>query len=179
MCFVLCQVSSIFDSQRTILHLSGKHLKLITQVCREMEKPFACVIVYALTKCFGIISAQQICKHCQRVWIGAANLGSSALITVNWWTDMFALLWKHAWADTSNMSAVMNDAEMQSFIVAVFPECASLLRVKPVAREDFGNSWCFTHSCVCEPLCVLVTRSTPRAGALLLKDKCLSGIFTC
>lgn len=137
-----------------------EHLKIITQVCSEMEKSFACVIVYTLTKCFGIISVQQICKHCQRVWIGTENLGSNTLITVNWWTDMLALLWKHAWADTLNMSAVMNDSEMQSFIVAVFPECTSLLTVKPVAREDFGNS----YTAVLNTLC-LVTHSTPIDGA--------------
>lgn len=76
MCFVLCQVSSLFDSQLKILHISTKHLKLISKVCTETEKPSACVIVYTLTKCFGIMSAQQICKHCQCVWFGAANWSS-------------------------------------------------------------------------------------------------------
>lgn len=53
----------------------------------EMEARVACVAVYTLTTCLGVTSAQWICKHCQPVWIGAVNLGSSALITGNWWTD--------------------------------------------------------------------------------------------
>lgn len=127
----------------------------------EMEKPFACAIVYPLTKCFGIISVQQICKHCQPVWIGTANLGSSALITMNWWTDMLVFLWKHAWADTPNMSAVMNDSEVQSFIVAVFPECTSLLSV---TGGEGRLWWLLIHSCVS---CFVLSNwlHTPRAGA--------------
>ncbi len=140
-----------------------------------MGKPSDCVMADTLTKCCGIIAAQQICKHCQRVWIGTANLGSSTLITVNWWTDMFALLWKPAWADTSNMSVVVNDSAMQSFMVAVFPECTSLLAVKPVARW----SWCFIHSCVCKPVCFVLSYSLhTQSWSCAVKDNCLSGIYT-
>ena len=92
---VLSQVSSRFDSQPPKLSTYPRRIWGSSLKCAVRWKSrFPRVIVYTLTKCFGIISAQRICKHCQSVWVGAVTLGSSSVITVNWWTDMHPLLWK-------------------------------------------------------------------------------------
>ena len=145
MCFVFCQVSSVFDSQLKILHRASEAHQ--SSVSSEMEKR---VRVYTLTKCLGIVSAQHISKHCPPVWTGAANLCSSALIAVNWWPGVFAVLWKHAWADTSNTSAVMNDPRKCNH--SPWPHSQSALLCLQLKRRRRGKTWCFAHSCVCEPV---------------------------
>lgn len=44
----------------------------VLKICLSV---IACSCVGTFTKCLGVTSAQQICKHCQPVWIGAARFG--------------------------------------------------------------------------------------------------------
>lgn len=76
----------------------------VLKVCLSV---IACSCVGTFTKCLGVTSAQQICKHCQPVWIGAAAL---------WllWADEMIVFKVSAHAcfhNKENMSAVRNDSE--------------------------------------------------------------------
>lgn len=141
---VMCLVS-YFDSQ---LHLSTEHLRI--NVHWDGKAFCRCNSFYPLQ---SVLVSFQRCRFVNTVSLfGLEQKTWAAALWLLWTDELIRLLYCGSMHERTlqTRQQLWMIPKKRSFTVAVFPECTSLLPVKPVVREDFGNSSCtavFAASC--------------------------------